>query len=475
MVASFYLVGCVLAIAQPAAPGGDGSVETHLNRSQELVYRGTFSETALSPRVQCERAYRVETRIFVLDTQPKAVDAAIMTVLKPRDTHPVQPGGNDAGISSVRLERVQLDPQGKLTSIRGISLNIPLDSVPLLECGAFVEVPKGRLGVEQTWQVSEENRPPRGWRVAGTELANGVSCLKLVGTQQSDDWEHPRGDSSAWRRTDTVWLAPKAGYAQRVERIIERLEPGSHEPSSKSVLRYELESGLTYPGNHAEDRRQEITQALAFRDAAVPFVQNPARAKEALNLLGNRITSFLDNQTATPYRAALLLVKQRVDAAKKGEILLTTPETDVAPPTVAEIGQVAPDFLAVDMNSTKTTQLRKWLGRPVLLVFYHPASTIGPELLTFAERLAATYPEGIQVITLAMSDDAELVRKQRTELKLTVPALNGVGLRISYNVEATPKLVLLDGQEIVRGLWTGWGPQTPGEVMMELKSWLPRK
>ena len=474
MVASFYLLGCMLATAQPAT-GGDWMVETRLNRSQELIYRGSYSETAHGPRVECDRAFRVETRLFVLDTQAKGVEAAVMTILKPRDNRPAPPGAADTGIYSVRLEHVRIDTQGKLTPDTGVSLSLPLDGVPFLECGAFVEVPRGRLSVDQTWQVAEDNRPPRTWRVAGTEQANGVSCLKLVGTQQSDDWEHPRADRAAWRRTETVWLAPKAGYAQRVERVLERIEPGSPEPNLKSVLRYELESSFTYPSTHADDRRREITQALAFRDAVAPFLQNPARSKEALNIVSNRITTFLDNQTATPYREAMAQVKRRVEAAKKGELPVSTPETAVAVPTVAEIGRLAPDFLAVDMTSTKTTQLRKWLGRPVLLVFYHPASPTGPELLTFSERLAATYPQGISVITLAMSDDDDLVRKQRTELKLTVPALNGVGLRISYNVEATPKLVLLDSQEIVRGQWTGWGPQTPREVLEELKRWLPRK
>jgi peroxiredoxin len=170
-----------------------------------------------------------------------------------------------------------------------------------------------------------------------------------------------------------------------------------------------------------------------------------------------------------------LLVKRRVEAAKKGELPVNTPEAATTVVTAAEIGQLAPDFLAVEVGSTKTTQLRKWLGRPILLVFYHPASPTGTEMLTFCERLAATYPQGVSVITLAMSDDAELVRKQRADLNLTVPAISGVGLRISYNVEATPKLVLLDGQEIVRGMWTGWGPQTPHEVLEELKHWLPRK
>jgi peroxiredoxin len=468
MVAS-YLLGCVLALGQPAAPPGDGSIETHLGRSQELVYRGSFTETTAGARVQCDRAYRVEVRLFVLDLQSGTAEAAVLTTLRPREG---RPGEADA---AVRLDRVRIDARGKVSADPGTPLAVPLDGVPAVECGAFVELPKLRLGPNQSWEEAEDNRPPRGWHVAGTEMANGASCLKLVGVQQSEDWERPRGDQTAWRRTDTVWLAPRLGYANRVERVVERREPGRTEPNLKSVLRYELESSLQYPGTHADDRRQEITQALAFRDAAAPFLRDPVRSKEALNVLGSRISFFLDNQNATPYREAIQQVRRRVDAAKKGELPLGTPETQPAPATVAAVGHLAPDFLAADLITSKTAQLRKWTGRPVLLVFYHPASPTAAELLPFAEKLAAAYPHGVSVLAMAASDDAEAVRKQREEMKLTVPVLSGTGLRIAYNIEATPKLVLLDGEQTVRGQWTGWGPQTAAEVLDELKRWLPKK
>jgi peroxiredoxin len=471
MVAS-YLLGCVLAIAQPAPPGG-GGVETHLPRAQELVYRGSFSETASGSRVQFDRAYRFETRAFVLDVENGGADAAILTVMKPREGRTQSSGDAAAAPVAAHLERVHIDARGKVTA-DGVSLLVPLDGVPAgVECGAFVETPKGKLSVGQTWEAAEDNRPPRAWRIAATEMANGVSCLKLVGLQQSDDWEKARGDRAAWRRTDTIWLAPRTGFAQRVERVIERREPGWREPNIKTVLRYELESSLQYPGTPAEDRRQEITQALEFRDALAPLLKEPVRSRDALTVLGNRIDHFLDNQTATPYREAVQQVKRRVEAAKKGELPVAPP--DDGPPVIATLGQLAPDFLAIDMTTTKSAQLRKWTGRPVLLVFYHPASQTCPELLSFAEKLTATYPQRVSVIGMAMSDDEERVRKQRTDMKLTVPVLNGVGLRVSFAVDATPRMVLLDADQIVRGTWTGWGPQTPFEVLDELKLWLPKK
>ena len=44
-----------------------------------------------------------------------------------------------------------------------------------------------------------------------------------------------------------------------------------------------------------------------------------------------------------------------------------------------------------------------------------------------------------------MSGDLDAARKQHADLKLTVPLLDGSGLRISYDVDGTPKLMLLDG------------------------------
>src|SRR5207248_3322592 len=130
---------------------------------------------------------------------------------------------------SVRLERVQIDLHGKINADAGVSLGIPVDSVPLLEHGVFVEIPSGRLSVTQSWETPEENRPLFTWRVAGVEMANGISCLKIVGAQQSEDWDVPRGDRTAWKRTDTIWLASRTGYAQRLERVIDRREPGRKE------------------------------------------------------------------------------------------------------------------------------------------------------------------------------------------------------------------------------------------------------
>ena len=355
MTATLCLLGCLLAPAQspdrPASSVREWAVAPHLGRAQELVYRGSFTEEADGPDVQFNRAFRIESRVFVLETPAQGADVALLTILKSRDPRPGAPTGGETTAESVRLELAHVDGQGGVTADPGVSLTAPLEGPPTLECGAFAVVPDGRVAADSTWETAEEGRPVRTWRVVGGESIDGERCLKLEGVQKSDDWDKPRGDRPAWRRTDTVWLAPGMGVASRVERVVERREAGRRDPTYKGVLRYNLEESMQYTGRLYEERRREITQARAFADAAAPLLATPAKFGPQLAALMNRIAYHLDHQPQTPYREAVLQVKRRVEAAQRGETPPAPATADVpdAPPPVAAVGAEAPDFLAPDL------------------------------------------------------------------------------------------------------------------------------
>ena len=57
---------------------------------------------------------------------------------------------------------------------------VTLNGPATAECGMVVEGPKRRVAANQRWEVLEEGRPARTWTVAGSELVNGTSCVKLV-------------------------------------------------------------------------------------------------------------------------------------------------------------------------------------------------------------------------------------------------------------------------------------------------------
>jgi peroxiredoxin len=438
-----------------------------LRRNQEIVYRGTFQETSRSGAAQLQRNYRVLTRLFVLDTPPKGAVVASLTSLKP-----VAPPGSPGGEPwmAVRLERTFVDLQGGVRP-DGVTV-VPLEGPPGVEWGMFVPVPGTRGGRGDSWEVAEKGRPIRTWRIAGPEVIQGIRCVKLEGVQQSDDWESPRADHVAWQRRDTVWLDPGMGIAYRVERLIRRRDPGKIRPDHQSLLRYERESLLPYPGRLARDRRQEIEQALAFARTLEPLRHEPAHHTRTIDGLLRRINYHLENQPPTPYRTAVLQVKRQAEAARRGETPPAPPRETTGAPTVAELGRKAPDFLVPDLVTRRSTRLYRLLGKPVLLVFYHPAAPTAETVLRFAQELASSRYD-VTVLGLSVSNERPAAKKQRDDLGLTFPLLDGSGLRASYQVKHTPRFVLLDGKGYVRGTYLGWGQETPSLVVRELRRWLP--
>jgi peroxiredoxin len=482
MLATFWLLGLVLGPAQPpqrpttAAPAslrGEWVIAPRLARGQELVYRGTFTEQAAGARVQFQRTYRFETRYFVLDRPSSGVDLAAMTVLQVRPADGQVPAGRNSPAAAVRLERLKLGPSGKVTAGADVSLTVPLEGAPSLEVGAFLDVPRTRQAAQQGWDVVETGRPIQAWRLAGTETVAGQVCIKLTGLQQSDDWERPRGDRGAWRRQDTLWIVPRTGLAARVQRVIEHREPARREVSQRSVLRYEFESGLTCPYRLAEDLRQEIAQALAFRDAARPLLAEPGKYARQLASLERRIAHHLESQPPTAYREAVLGVRRQVEAGGRGEVVQVGNQETQPVVHVAAVGEPAPDFIATEITGPGSARLGKWKGKAVLLVFYHPSSVTAGELLQFAQEVHTSLGRHVQVVGLSVSDDATAVLKQRTALKVSFPILHGGGLRLSYGVDSTPRLVVIDDTGVVRAAYTGWGASTAEEVRVELRRWLP--
>jgi peroxiredoxin len=469
MVTTLCLLTCALVTAQPAARP-EWLLSPHLTRGQELVYGGTFEE-CIGLGVQCRRAYRLDSTIFILDGNQRGFDAALLTIFEMRALR--QDRAKEArSPRSVRLEVAHVSPRGRVEGTGGAALLVPLEGPPTVEHGALVELPQFRIGPGDMWDVAEPGRPPRHWRVVGTESINNTSCLKLIGEQRSESWDAGRADRSTWRRRDTVWIAPAVGVAYRVERVIERRDAARTESSYRAVARYDLLSRLTYPGSLFRDREREIWQARRFLVEAEPFLRKPAQQEEQLNSIWKRIESYQDRQPPVePYCKAIQHLKQRVEAAKRGEAA-PEPVSDEASasPTAAAIGQKAPDFVATDYIKQQSMRLHRLLGRPILLIFYNPNSPTAREILRFAndkQRL------GVAVLGLAVTSDANAVRKQHADLRLTFPVAAGDGFKVTYGVDATPRIILLDKDGTVRGAYTGWGTPTPGEINEELSRWLP--
>jgi peroxiredoxin len=219
-----------------------------------------------------------------------------------------------------------------------------------------------------------------------------------------------------------------------------------------------------------ENRRRELREYHALADAAAPLLREPERTgRQAVEVLAAKIMSYVQDNPATPYREAILQLKRRLETLERGDAVSIEASEEANPVTPkAALGLPGPDFLVSDLTTRESLRLRRLLGQPILLVFFSPGSKSCRELLQFAQEQLEAQPKGIRVLGLAVSDDTQLVARERQELKLSFPIAAGQGLRLTYGVDATPKIVLLDADGIVRGGYVGWGPEMPRLIQDEL-------
>lgn len=462
MVASLLLLTGALAMGQAPDPG-DWDLAPRLEPGLELVYSGSYVEEALVPNVQFRKKYRLDTVLLVLNASPKSWEVAFLTTLSRRDGRSFKESARHP--DSVRLEIGTVDRQGLVKGPGDRHLGVSLSGPPTIETGVLVEFPVGRVRQGSFWLVNEAGRPPRNWQVVGTEQVQGVTCIKLVGQQESEDWSRPRADSTAWRRRDTVWLSPQLMVAQKVERVIERRAPARREPTQRGTVTYELESRLKYPGKLFEDRRLDIQHAQRFHGQARPLLERPAIYRPQIEALDRKIALHLDRQTSTPYRQVLVHLRATLEQARQGN-LPTAPVPEETPilPVSLKVGQRVGDGALTDLRSGQPTRLANHLGKPLLVVFYDPSGGTAREVLRFTQQLCDQHKGRVAALFLAVTREPGLARKQYEELGLKMPLVDGNGLHRTFGVEATPRLVLLDGEGVVRAAFTGWGFQVPGEI-----------
>jgi hypothetical protein len=464
MQTSSLLLILSLALGQPGS-SAEWVLSPRLSPGLELAYSGDLIEESLLPNVQFQRTWRVESTVLVLEGNGKSWDLAIMTVIRQKS----QEGEPRRAPSSVRLEFAKVDAQGRL---QGASLpKTPcLNGPSTIEAGWFVEAPTTRVGRNSFWEAAEEGQLPRTWQVLGSEVAGGMACVKIQGQQQSEDWDRPRADQAAWRRRDIVWLSQQMGVACKIERTIEKRDPARREPTSRTIARFELDSPLRYPGKLFDDRKKEILTAKKFQDDAQALLKQPAQSKLQIDSLLKRVSHHMEHAAPTPYRKAIQSLETRLIAARKGEI---PPEEAVEAKvggaiSAITVGQKVPDFVTTDLASRETLRLSRMLGRPVFVFFYNPSAESSREVLRFALKLHGDHGDKIRVMAMAATSDPKTALQQQADMKLPFPVLDGNGMHITFGVDATPRLVLLDGEGVLRCAYTGWGLHIPLEIEQEL-------
>ncbi len=467
MYSSICLLSFALTLGQPTDRAA-WQLTPQLAPGLELVYTGDYLDETLIPNAQHQRRYRLETYLFVIDAGVKDWHVAFMTALSLQDVK--QSLDKKAiGPTSVRLDQAKIDWQGRVRTFDKKLLDNPIQGPATLEIGFFVPAPWTKVGRNYSWEINDPGLPRQHWEVIGPESCGGVTCVKVTGLMQSEDWDHGRADKAAWRRRDTLWLHPQLMVAQRVERIIEERAAARDTPTHRSVVRYELESNVRYPGRLFEDRKAEIFKASKFHEDAQLLLRQPVLNRTLTDSLIQRVSFHLNNpqaQQETPYRKAILHVKTVLEKAKQGDVPAPQATEDYSTFLVKglDVGQRVPDFAVSSLTNENATQLKSLHGTPVLVFFYNPATQLGRDVLGYARTLWEKQPGKIAVLAMAVTQDADLVKNQHKDLRLPFPIHDGNGMRATFGAVETPRFVLLDGDGVVRLAQTGWGLHTPHDI-----------
>ena len=238
-------------------------------------------------------------------------------------------------------------------------------------------------------------------------IVDGVRCLKLEGVQKSDDWDKPRADRTAWRRTDTVWLAPRP---RRRLRAWSASSNAASRPTATRLTRAccatNWMSRCSTPAGCTRNGAARSSQAHAFADAAAPLLSDAGQVRAAAHRTDepDRVSPRSPAANALPRGRPPGQAPRRGGAARRDAAGPRDGRQPDAPPAVAAVGGEAPDFLAPDLVANSTFHLRPALGKPTLLVFYNPASPTAAVVLAYAQQMSDSHKD-LSVLTLSMSGD----------------------------------------------------------------------
>lgn len=470
--------GCWVAVAGlmafqgPLPPGLDRVVRIRpeLPPGTEWLYRGQVSEGFQSGQAEYSRSYRLETRALALGIRQGKPAVAILTQLREKENART-PGATPAATATLQV--CAIDELGRLQNPAN-EARMPLAAHSMEERGMFLEVPPGGITMGDMWETTEPGMPVVRWQAIGRETVQGIPCLKIEGLQATAEWQTPRADRPAWQRTETVWLGLRNGVAARVERTLERREPARDTTTETRVVRYELDSSIQYPAPLLADRTRDIDLAWNLTRSAAPLLRGGGKPDEVGAVL-KKLEVMAAAPSASPYRAALTQVRRSLESAQRGDL----PPPDIRAITrnsggnpVAgslEVGKPAPDFVAPFLKGGEgSANLRTWKDKALLLAFVQPGTPVAEQVILACKEWKTTAGDRLTVIAFAVKADERNIARLTRDTSFRTPVLDGSGLRISYGVESTPRLVLLDSRHQCLGIFDGWGAETRLECGQEI-------
>lgn len=474
------------ALTFVAAPGPIG-----LQAGDAFTYSGNVVEYVDRPDHRLRRSHELTVRMVVLEQQENWSDLAVLTrLLRTEDVvglaaKPVTGASVDQNAPPLlRLDLVRVHSDGTCHLLLPVGPRlrlaadtpaqalrpIPLDIFAISELGMFPPKVPRLTGPAEPWTVaSGGNRPNEIWVAKKLEFVNAEQCRMLVMNQHSPDWEEPVGGRTAWHRADAVWVSTEDGTARRVHRVIRQRDGRANQPSAWIQVKYDLTSRESLGGKKQEQTRRDIEAAyFALAESTVP-VRDAGRL--GMRLIDGKLDKLArvlaGMEPGNPYREAVLAAERTLTAAKRGDaptLVLDPTGTPLSAshPRWPEPGQPAPN---VQAGGGPLAVLR---GKPVVLVFFRPASETADLSLAIADALANRYGSGVTVRALAVFEDAVKGANDARRLGLAIPVHDGSTAASEFGIESIPRFAVINAEGKVSWTFTGVGPETGGLIREEL-------
>ena len=183
---------------------------------------------------------------------------------------------------------------------------------------------------------------------------------------------------------------------------------------------------------------QEMQRASSIRSDAEA---HPAteRLSSEIDVQVHRLGMQLDKSQANPYRPVFAHLKTQLENAKKGET--PVPHTQEEPMQVTVrgtgVGHRSPDFLVSALTQEQPTQFKAKHGPADLGVLLQSGDGDRPAVLRYAKKVSERAGSPVTLLAMAVTNDADVVRKQHVDMKLTFPIHDGNGMRLTFGVEHT--------------------------------------
>lgn len=484
----------ILALAVSPAADAVTLSGPRLARGDELVYRGEVVEAADRVDARFKKKYGLEVRVFVLEAGKGGCDCAVMTSLTPLADEAIQVAVKAASgaapkaeaVTSVRLDLVRVDDRGHVRVLNPaaklpLTLDektptadrpaLPTDGPSPLELGMFVPLPVTTVGVGDTWDTTEANRPPVVWAAARqTAVWNGRQVADVTGLQQTDGYDTPKTARHGWQRTEAVYVSPADGVVSFLTRTLVRREGADRVGSVKTTL--ELQPTGRQVGVKYRDTRAEVEAAWVSAAELEQLRADRAKA-DVVEAHRREVVRFTElRPTGTGFRPAIEAVLKRYEANAAPPVTVrATPPTAIESP---KVGGPAPDFTAEDVDrSSHRVRLSAARGKPAVVVFFKPGTETSEDTLTVCEALHRKFADQVTVLPLALGGDLIAASKQRASLKYTVPVFDGTQAKEKYAVKSFPQFFVVDGRgQVTWAFDAGIGPEVGSLVKKELEELL---